>query len=96
MFGIAKTICDAIESRNVIEFTYKGSRRRVEPYLLGDDQKGHLTLSAFQLSGGSAVDWRDFHVDTLGGLTVTALRFDGKRPGYNRNDPTMRSIRCRV
>lgn len=96
MFGDNELICTAINERRVIEFTYKHARRRIEPYMLGVSLKDNLALSGWQISGGSAVDWREFLVDTLSGLRVTDERFDGQRRGYNPHDPAMKSVRCRV
>lgn len=90
------TICDAIRDRAVLRFTYKGSVRTVEPHLLGYDSDGDLTLSAWQLSGGSGQNWRDFHVAKLSGIARTGSHFSGPRPGYNPNDRTLDRIVCRL
>ncbi len=89
-------ICAAIAQQKRISFLYKGTRREVEPHILGYDGDGDLTLSAWQISGGSGLGWRDFHVSKLSGLAVGILSFDVTRPGYNRNDKTLDRIVCRV
>ena len=89
-------ICDAIRERKLLSFLYQGKRREVEPHLLGYDSDGDLTLSAWQLSGGSGQGWRDFHVSKLSGPTKSLTRFLGARPGYNPNDRTLRQIVCRL
>jgi predicted DNA-binding transcriptional regulator YafY len=89
-------ICDAIRDRKVISFHYKGRVRTVEPHLVGYDADGDLTLSAWQLSGGSGVGFRDFHVSKLSGLTITQQSFAGARPGYNPGDKTLKRIVCRL
>ncbi len=91
-----RKICAAIQARKRISFTYKGSRREVEPHLLGYDSDGDLTLSAWQLSGGSGEGWRDFHVSKISGLTKGLTGFESPRPGYNRNDETISQIVCRI
>ncbi|RKQ72243.1 WYL domain-containing protein [Oceanibaculum indicum] len=90
------TICQAIKDRHVISFRYKGDARTAEPHLLGYDDSGDLTLSAWQLSGGSGVGWRDFHVSKLSELRITTARFQGARHGYNPNDRTIDRIVCRL
>ena len=88
-------ICWCIGNRDVITFNYKGHPRRVEPYLLGYDKDGGLTLSAWQLSGGSGTGWRNFHVSKISGIATTAYNFSQTRQGYNRYDSTMSQILCR-
>lgn len=73
---------------------YGGRLRVVEPHLLGYDNDGDLTLSAWQLSGGSGQGWRDFHVSKLTALTTGAATFAGPRPGYNRRDETIGRVVC--
>lgn len=90
------TICRAIAERKTLTFFYRGSRREVEPHLVGYDSSGDLTLSAWQLSGGSGQDWRDFHVSSLSALSITDRSFSGPRPGYNPNDKTLTRIVCRL
>lgn len=89
-------ICTAIANRSVIEFQYKGQSRTVEPHLLGVDSDGDVTLSAWQLSGGSGQGFRDFHVSKLSGPSTTGATFSGPRPGYNPNDSTLVRIICRL
>lgn len=89
-------ICEAIASLQIIQFTYKGKIRTVEPHALGYDSDGDLTLSAWQLSGGSGQDFRDFHVDKLSGLATTGERFAGARQGYRKDDKTLSRIVCQL
>lgn len=91
---MATTICDAIRSQNIITFWYDGSLREVEPHQVGYDHDGDLTLSAWQLSGGSGVDWRDFHIAKTSAPTITLDSFSGPRPGYNPRNRKMRRILC--
>ncbi len=91
---MTSSICDAIRTRRIITFSYDGSLRRVEPHQLGYDHDGDLTLSAWQLSGGSGVDWRDFHIAKMSERTITAESFSGPRPGYNPNNKKMSRILC--
>lgn len=87
-------ICDAIALRRVIAFYYDASLRRVEPHQLGYDHDGDLTLSAWQLSGGSGVGWRDFHLANISAPTITADRFAGPRADYSLQNKKMRRILC--
>lgn len=89
-------ICSAIEQKRVISFYYDDSHRLAEPHLVGVDADGDVTLSAWQLSGGSGEGWRDFHTARLSSLSITDQHFAGPRPGYNPNDKTLERIICRL
>lgn len=88
-------ICEAIANRQVLQFNYHGTNRRVEPHLLGYDGDGDLTLSAWQLSG-TGTGWRDFHVSNIHGLATTDETFSGARQGYNPSDSTISTVVCRL
>ena len=90
------TICNAIATRTVISFIYGNAVRTVEPHALGYDRAGDLTLSAWQLGGGSGLGWRDFHFKKMSGITMTDSHFSAPRPGYNPNDSTMARIVCHL
>ena len=90
------TLETAIRNKRVIMFTYKYSLRTVEPHLLGISNTGVLTLSAYQLLGGSGQGWRDFHIGKIHGITTTGQSFVQPRLGYNPFDTTMSQILARV
>jgi hypothetical protein len=85
--AVINTIFEAIGDRRVLAFTYKGTSRTAEPYIVGYDDKSKLVLSAVQLSGGSGVGFRSFDVDALSAVTKTDRRFHGTHPDYNPHDP---------
>ena len=93
-------ICDAIRNRERLGFWLgfwrDGPRREVEPHLLGYDDDEELTLSAWQLTGGSGEGWRRFHVTKLSGLSTTGTNFSGARSRYDPNNTTMVRIVCRL
>lgn len=89
-------VCDAIGKRLTLSFVYSGSQRTVEPHILGYDRGGDLTLSAWQVSGGSGQGWRDFHFVKMTAIVATGTCFSAPRPGYNPNDSTLSRIICRL
>lgn len=93
---MSDTICAAIHRRAIILFWYDGSKRKVEPHLLGYASNGNLLLSAFQIYGGSGSDWRDFLVSSMSGLSITEEIFQIARQGYNRNDRKFSRVICRI
>ena len=93
---LTEVICGAIKSRTMVIFGYKDSVRTVEPHLLGQNKKGHLILSAWQIAGGSGQSWRAFEISRMQNVAVLDDAFEQPRPGYNSNDSTMVRILCRL
>ncbi|WP_181685368.1 hypothetical protein [Halorhabdus salina] len=93
-------ICTAIDQQKVLEFTYDGLLRRVEPHCHGQSQKGKESLRAYQIGGRSQSReipyWRLFTVAKMSNLRVSDENFSGTRPGYNPNDKDLSPIHCRL
>ncbi|WP_429924516.1 WYL domain-containing protein [Agrobacterium vitis] len=89
------TIISAIENKKVLQFSYHGTQRTVEPHLCGYNTNGKLTLSAWQLTG-TGEGWRDFVIPEISNPAETGATFSATRPGYNKNDSTMSRILARV
>jgi hypothetical protein len=89
------TIVDAIEHRRILDLRYHGTSRLVEPHIFGYDAKGHLALSAYQLSGTGG-GWRMFHVAEIERLDETRRRFSRSRPDYNPDDPAFGGVVARL
>ena len=85
-------ISAAISHCRLLQFAYKGSVRVVEPHLLGVSKTNNLCLSAFQISGGSGISFRQFHVEEIVSLVVLEEIFLGPRPGFNPFDPSFVQI----
>jgi hypothetical protein len=89
-------ICQAIEGRRVLQITYEGKIRLVEPHAYGIDEEDHELLRAWQLSP-LPDDWRTFSVDKAAYIAIADIRFSQPRPGYKRNDAAMRKrIYCQL
>jgi hypothetical protein len=86
----------AIRGRLLLVVSYDLSERIIEPHLAGYNQRGKLTLSAWQRSGGSGVGWRDFIIPKIASIYLPGESFDRARPGYNPNDRTMSQILARL
>ena len=91
-----ETICEAIRNRRRLSFDYDGSRRVVDPYILGHDAGGRLLLSAVQISGGSGAGFRTFELAGIDGLSITPETFFGNDPRYNPRDRLFARMLCRV
>lgn len=88
-------IITAIENQNVIEFTYEGEVRIVEPHCYGMTTAGNEGLRAFQIDGYSSsgkLGWRMYDLGKAKDITVTEEQFDGPRSGYSRGDKGMSRI----
>jgi predicted DNA-binding transcriptional regulator YafY len=85
------TILTAIRDRMLLEFSYDGWHRVVEPHTYGVNRKKHEVLSAWQLSGkpGNEPDWRLFEIKRIENLRIGNKSFSGARDGYRRDDKRM-------
>lgn len=95
-----KTICQAIQEMKLLEFTFHGHRRVVEPHTHGIDRKGRESLSAYQVSGtsgsGGVPDWRLFRTSEISFLTLSQQKFSNRRSGYKKGDSRMSRIFCEL
>lgn len=96
-----KTINQAIKSRSVITFYYKGGARKVEPFLTGVHRDtGNDTLRAWFISGvsksGQYNTWKMYTIDQMSNIQITTESFSGTRPGYNPDDDHMSTVYSHV
>jgi predicted DNA-binding transcriptional regulator YafY len=91
-----KTIIDAIRNRKVVEFSYNGQPRIVEPQTYGVSTNGHPTLRGYQRAGGSVSGYtrglRLFELAKILELRQTGERFAQARPEHNPNDSAMSKV----
>lgn len=77
-----KIITEAIQSKNLLQFSYHGNVRLVEPHLLGVHD-GVTQLLSYQVGGysrsGRIPEWRRFDVHEMTGLQVLTETFAGPR-----------------
>ena len=96
---INEIICQAITERTVIQFSYDGQIRIVEPFTLGyHKDTGKLVLSAYRVGGYSKSQsdppWRLYIIEDLRNLSLTGKQAESYRQGYNPRDSRMSSIIC--
>ena len=93
-------ICQAIEKRRLLQFSYDDLTRIVEPHLLGRKTSGKDALSGWLVEGYTESDhepfWRNYLVEKMDFLIMLDETFEGEREGYNREDPSMEEIYCRL
>jgi len=92
-------IVQAIEEKRLIELTYKGYSRIVEPHTYYRTKNGYEKLQCYQVQGGhSSVkrdpddDWDYLTVPNISNLSLLEKTFLGPRPDYKRLDETMFTI----
>ncbi|MBE0427410.1 MAG: hypothetical protein IBX72_12310 [Nitrospirae bacterium] len=95
------TICEAIASKNIVEFYYNGGIRIAEPHCYGIHKNtGNEVLCAYQIRGfsesGNLPGWRLFDVADVSALKITGEQFLSPRPNYNPNDKRMSKIFCNI
>ncbi len=93
------TICDAIRVGEIIEFTYEGAIRIVEPFIYGADEKGVSFLKGYQIGGFNRVNdnsytWDTYKVDQMSTIKFIGKKFHDKRAGYDPHDSAFKSIYC--
>lgn len=78
-----QTIQQAIASKKLIEFTYSGHPRLIEPHVLGINA-GVTQVLGYQAGGSSSSggipEWCRFDLPRISGLKISAQSFPGQRP----------------
>jgi hypothetical protein len=85
----------AINSKQTVEFEYKGLIRTVEPHAVGATSKGNSVLRCFQVHGGhtnAGHDWDLCSLSKIRSPRLTGQTFMGPRNGYKRDDSQMVTI----
>lgn len=93
-------LCDAIQGRKLLSFSYDGHQRVVIPAAHGTHTStGNAVLRGYQIRGtsgsGSGPLWRLFAVDKMIGLEVLQETFDANPTGYSRGDKDM-NVHCEL
>ena len=98
--GMDLRVCQAIATRALLMFGYRGVVRVVEPHLYGRNTAGHDALSAWMRPGWSRTDpdggWRMFLTEDLASLSILPEQFDTPRPDYNAADPHFEAVYCQL
>ncbi len=89
-------LCDAITNRRVITFSYEERIVTAEPYILGVDIYGALSLRAWQVFGVRGRGWRRFQVSKASRLIITDETFDAPRRGHESQAEYMQRVICCV
>jgi hypothetical protein len=93
-------ICEAIAKKAVIEFSYSGSLRMVEPQCHGTSTAENEVLRGFQVKNYSkpseSPSNKLFEVSKISGLKQTGKTFSKPGPNYNPNDKAMGYVHCHL
>jgi hypothetical protein len=93
-------ICEAIEKRRLLQFSYDDLTRIVEPHLFGRKTSGNDVLSGWLVEGYTESDsrpyWRNYSIEKMDFIIMLEETFTGTREGYNPDDRTMEEIYCRL
>lgn len=93
-----KKIIEAINNMNVIEFSYDGESRTVEPHCYGVTTKGNEAIRAFQIGGFSSsgkLGWKMYDLSKAEDIEVLEDTFDA-RDDYKKGDKGMSEIFCEI
>lgn len=79
-------LCEAIERRRLLEASYGGGVRLIEPYSHGFSRDGREILVAFQRAGASSSGhgegWKAFNADDLVEVEMLDIPFVVNRADY--------------
>jgi len=93
-------ICEAIEKKRLLQFSYDDLTRIVEPHLFGRKTSGNDALLGWLVEGytesDSAPYWRNYLAENMDFVIMLDETFEGARTGYNPDDQTMTEIYCRL
>lgn len=93
-------ICEAIEKRRLLQFSYDDLTRIVEPHIFGRKTSGRDVLSGWLVEGytesDSAPYWRNYLVENMDFIILLDETFSGTREGYNPEDKSMEKVYCRL
>jgi hypothetical protein len=96
-------ICEAINARRPISFSYRGGSRTVEPFCLGRVHRGprrNESLLCYQTGGFAELveveGWKLYRAREIEEITLAPGTFAGDRPGYDPNEIPMYRVYCRV
>ena len=91
-------ICEAIEKKRLLQFSYEDLTRIVEPHLFGRKTSGNDVLSGYLVGGYTESDnepyWRNYIVEEMEFVIMLDETFTGSREGFNPNDNSMEEIYC--
>ena len=91
-------ICEAIDKKRLLQFSYDDLTRIVEPHLFGRKTSGNDVLSAYLVGGYTESDnepyWRNYVVEEMEFIIMLDETFSGARDGFNLEDKTMTEIYC--
>jgi predicted DNA-binding transcriptional regulator YafY len=91
-----EAIISAIRNRSVLEFSYSGQPRIVEPQTYGISTAGHPILRGYQRGGGSSSGYtkglRLFEGAKISRLRRRSEQFAQARPEHNPNDNAMSKV----
>lgn len=88
-------VINAIEKQYLIELTYDGEIRVVEPHCYGLTTAGNEGLRAYQVDGYSSsgtMGWKMYDLSKANSITILKDRFDSPRSGYRKGDRGMSRI----
>lgn len=92
------SIVNAIKSCKVIQFSYEGELRIVEPHCYGITTKGNEAIRAYQIDGYSSsgtLGWKMYDLSKAEDIQVLDQAF-GVRDGYKKGDKGMGQIYCEL
>ena|ERR1700722_13314575 len=93
-------IFEAIEHRNLLQFTYEGFFRIIEPHMYGSNAASVDLLCGFQIAGtdelGKHNGWHKFEMSKINDLSCLPTKYRGPRHPYRLHSKTFKRIYCQA
>ena len=97
---VGEILVEGALGHRVVDLSYHGFHRSVEPYLVGIHEAGEAIVLAYQVAGfshsGEVPGWRTFIIAEISEATLTSRGFSAPRRDFNRDDPRMSEIFARA
>jgi predicted DNA-binding transcriptional regulator YafY len=91
-----KSLQNAIHAKAVVTFTYEGTPRTVEPYMLGLSTYGNITLVGWQKSGAAGEGFQSYLIDKIRSALITEDAFETPRVNFNPSEFGMKHVLAKV
>ena len=100
MMAMHPTITEAIKQRRILNVSYDGYNRTVEPRTYGINSAGNEALSCYQIAGvsssGKPEGWKMLLISKLGSVTMTERTFVPRTSPSPWGDKPMRQVFAQV
>lgn len=89
-------ICNAIKSKQRLQFEYNNKTRVVEPQCYGVGAKGNELLRGYEVEGSIEKTNKLYDLAKVNFLRLLDKNFTSPGPAYQKGDSAMKTIYCEL